>query len=189
MTDSNNLMEQMAADSSETATALPSVQSLDKLTDLVTQLQLREETVDRMTKELSEEKERLRKVSMEDIPNLFDELSLSIIKLKDGQTVEVRRAFAASITQANWPAAKAWLESNGHGALISHDLNVKLKKGEEEQHAVIVEALSEAGLTYKEKQNVHPQTLKAFAREQMESGSDIPQDVFGIFPVRTTKVK
>ncbi len=188
MPDSNDLMSQMAADSAPGATSLPSAENLHRLASLVTSMQLHEERIDRMTKELADEKEQLRKLSMEEIPDLFDELGLSVVKLADGQSVEVRRSYAASITQKNWPQAKAWLEQNGHGAIISHDLTVKLKKGEEEQHVVIVEALDEAGLSYKDKEHVHPQTLKAFAKEQMESGTDIPQDVFGIFPVRQTKV-
>jgi hypothetical protein len=189
MPDGNDLMSQMAADSEESKTALPSTERLSQLATLVKTMQDYQESVDKMTKDLAEEKERLRVVSMEDIPNLFDELELSTIKLADGQTVEVKRSFAASITKAHWPAAKAWLEANGHGAIISHDLTIKIKKGEEEQHTVIVDALTEAGLSYADGEKVHPQTLKGFVKEQMEAGSDIPQDVFGVFPVRMTKVK
>ena len=46
----------------------------------------------------------------------------------------------------------------------------------------MMEQYSAMGWTnYKLKEAVHPQTLKAFVREQVEKGSDIPVSLFNIF--------
>jgi hypothetical protein len=66
---------------------------------------------------------------------------------------------------------------------------IKLKKGEKELYDDLVSDLTLMGVDYGDKEYVHPMTLKAFVKEQMTNGSDIPQEAFGIFPIRITKLK
>lgn len=178
----------MAEDVASSQSRTPTNEELQQLSTLVQSLQEQEQEVDRITEDLKKAKEKLQEVSMERIPNLFDQLGLSQIKLASGETVEVRRTFAAHISQKNWPAAVKWLRDNGHEAIVKHDVIVKLKKGEEEQHRSLIAQLNDDGFSYADKESVHPQTLKAFVTEQIESGADIPMDTFGVHPVRTTKV-
>lgn len=166
----------------------PSNQEMKELTDLVSLMQLQEKEVDALSTQLDQAKTRLMDITMERIPNLFDQLGLSEIKLSSGEAVSVKRSFAAHISQKNWDAAVKWLRDHGHEAIVKHDLNIKLKKGDEDQRRALIRQLDEQGLTYADKESVHPQTLKAFVTEQIESGADIPMDVFGVHPIRTTKV-
>jgi len=178
----------MAEDMESAATKTPTNQEISELADLVTLMQLQEKEVTRLEDELKEAKKALMDTSMERIPNLFDQVGLSEIKLANGQTVSVKRQFAAHISQKNWPAALQWLRENGHEAIVKHDVTVKLKKGEDDQHRSLVAQLNDGGFSYADRESVHPGTLKAFVTEQLESGVDLPMDTFGVHPVRTTKV-
>jgi hypothetical protein len=172
----------------EDAANTPTNQELSELADLVTLMLLQEKEVERLDDELKAAKKALLETSMEKIPNLFDQVGLSEIRLSNGQVVTVKRQFAAHISQKNWPAALQWLRQNGHEAIVKHDVTVKLKKGEENQHRSLVAQLNDGGYSYADRESVHPGTLKAFVTEQLESGADLPMDVFGVHPVRTTKV-
>jgi ferritin len=45
------------------------------------------------------------------------------------------------------------------------------------------------GVSYKDKNFVHPQTLQAFVKEQIENGAEFPTELFKVYPLRSTKVK
>ena len=49
--------------------------------------------------------------------------------------------------------------------------------------------LQDGGLTVKFNESVHAQTMKAFLKEQIAKGSDIPLDLFGARPVWVATVK
>jgi len=49
--------------------------------------------------------------------------------------------------------------------------------------------LQSNGLDPEQKEAVHPSTLKAFVKEQIEKGSEIPSETFGIFIGQKTVIK
>lgn len=188
----NNSIEQdILNDIEEEHSSLESLneQRMNKLAQLVQEQITLEETITEYEDCLKELSEKLRLVSEVKIPDIFDELGFDKIKLKSGEVIEIKRGYASTITEENKDAAFKWLEKNEHDGIIKHDVTVKLKKGESDDHKKIVKFLKEAGLTYEDKEHIHPATLKSFVNEQMEQGSDIPQDVFKIFPIRKTKIK
>jgi hypothetical protein len=44
-------------------------------------------------------------------------------------------------------------------------------------------------MSYSGKTGVHPQTLAAFVKEQVESGADFPLDVFNVYIGQIAKIK
>lgn len=173
----------------DTQIALPSKEKIKELVRLVDSYRAYEEKIKKMQDELSELTAEFNKIQMESIPDLFDELQMKKFVLTDGTGVEVKSGFVGSISEANRNRAHAWLEKNGHAALIKHDFVVKLGKGEKEVAKEVREDLDIIGVGYTEKEHVHHQTLKAFINEQMEQGVDIPEKLFNIFPVRKAIIK
>ena len=163
--------------------------SMGRVAKLANQQRDLEAEINQITEKLVEKQKELEQISENEIPDLFDELGLSEIKLADGRKVTVERGFAASITEKTRPEAHGWLRANGHEALIKHSLSVNLKKGEEKEHKKILDVLNKLNLNYRDKEAVHPQTLKAFVREQMERKVNIPQNAFNVYPIRKTKIK
>ena len=138
---------------------------------------------------LKDMQKKEREISGNLIPDLLDEIGLSELKLPSGEKVIVKRDYAAGITGANYEFCMAWLKDNGHESLIKHDVVAKLKKGDDEEHKALVAKLLELGVNFDDKETVHPGTLKAFVREQIEGGVDFPQEQFSVFPVRKTTIK
>ena len=186
-----NIFEQMKKDSViEEESTLPE-DKLKALTYMVKRMQDVAKEIEKQNEVLEKLNKRYEELRCAHIPDLFDELNLSKITLSTGELVSVKREFLAHITEANKEKAFSWLNENGHGAIIKHDVTVKIKKGGEEQYKDLISDIALFGLDYADKQYVHPGTLKAFVNEQMNGAEDngnIPQDVFGVYPLRITKI-
>jgi hypothetical protein len=164
----------------------------DKLGELGELLRQRQELVDRVQEAeeaLEHFRELLNVVETRKIPDLFDELGMSEVTLADGRKVTVKPEYYASITKEHFPAAKAWLQERGHDSIVKSEVVLRFGRGEHEQLAKVKKTLEALRQAFSEKEAIHPATLKSFVREQKEAGADLPDDVFGVYLERVTKVK
>ena len=139
---------------------------------------------------LKEAKENERRLREEAIPLLMFELELTMLKLNDGTTIETSKDIFASITQAKKDAAFKWLEENKFSGLIKTQVEINFPRGDHELAKKWHHFLKESKkLDVDLQESVHPQTLKAFVKEQIQAGNSVPMDLFGVMVVDTTKVK
>jgi len=167
---------------------LNSVNDAKSLSDQVVKLkQLEDDLVDK-EKELKELKRHIDLVSGEVIPTMMQEMNISTLKLADGSSVEVKPVYGASITVANKEAAYTWLRENGLGDLIKNEITVSFGRNEDNkasQYAILAKG---QGFEPVQKLKVEPMTLKALVRERLESGQEMPSDLFNVFAGNRTKV-
>lgn len=176
-------------DANKTAESMGSMEKLGQLSDLCKKQISIEDKISEAEESIKKLKKELADYRDTKIPDIFDELGMSKFSLTDGTEVLVERGFVGNITAKTQKKAFAWLKKNKHGDIIKHDFTVKMKSGQEEQSKELREELELLGVTYAEKSSIHPGTLKAFVNEQMDQGTDIPQDAFNIFPIRKAKIK
>ncbi len=156
-------------------------QEVNRIADLCKKQIELEKEVDRLNELLAETQKKLSSIREHDLPDAMAEAGVSELKLKDGAKVTVQPFVGAHITEAKKRDAHQWLDENGHGGLIKRELTFKFNR-EDTAWEKMMEQYSAMGWTnYKLKEAVHPQTLKAFVREQVEKGSDIPVSLFNIF--------
>jgi glutamyl/glutaminyl-tRNA synthetase len=182
-----SILGMIVEDSESKEPQLPDNEKLKALSEALIKMKKLESKITELSNELKIYTDIYNLIRSVTIPDIFDELGMRSFTLSDGTKAWVDRSFAASISKKNEEAAFNWLSENGHDGIIKHDVVVKVK-GEEELHRQIIAGLKKLEADYEDKQYIHPQSLKAFVREQMEKGSDIPQDVFGVFPVRVAKI-
>ena len=168
---------------------VPKEEKLGELAKAVKKMLLIETQMIELQELLAQTNQQYEDIRKNIIPDIFDEIGISDFTLADGTKVKVDRDYAASITEDNKVVAFDWLKKEGHEDIIKHDVVIKLKKGEKELYDDLVSDLTLMGVDYGDKEYVHPMTLKALVKEQMTNGSDIPQEAFGIFPIRITKLK
>ena len=121
-----------------------------------------------------------RKVNEEDIPALMEEMGMDSITV-DGNKVALRRFVHARIPDDKKHEAFTWLRSIGEGDIIKNDVTVSFKSGEDNMANSVVEDLrSQYGLEPAQKEHVRPQTLKAWAKNRIESGQELDFDTFGV---------
>lgn len=160
----------------DVARAVPADNKLTQVGELAQrQVSLEAEVAD-LELILKNRKEDLRTVSEELLPEaLLEAGGLTEIRLASGEKISVRPYYSGSISQKNRPAAHGWLRDNGHGDLIKHEIKAAFGKGEEEAAARAASALRDLGVEFSDDDKVHPQTLRAFIREQTEAGVQIPE--------------
>lgn len=145
--------------------------------------------MEELSEELASVQKRLKDVSEQAIPDLMQQLG-GIQKIKvNGWVIEVKKWYSGSISEVNRPSAFKWLAEHKHDALIKNDVMARFGKGEDSKAEDLVKTIRNLGYEVEQKKYVHPQTLKAFIREQMEKGVDFPQDLFGVFTGYATTVK
>ena len=162
--------------------------TLDQMASLARALVDADGSVEQAELNLKEAKERARVLREETIPSAMQELGLEELKLDTGEKLTVKQDVYASIPTAQKDAAFQWLEDNGFGGLIKVEVTADYRKGEAEVAMALYKELQERGLQVEFGQSVHAQTLKAFLREQLAAGANVPLDLFGARPVWTAKI-
>ena len=162
--------------------------SLDDMASLARALVDADSAVEDADQALKDAKERARVLREETIPSAMQELGLEELKLATGQKLSIKQEVYASIPASNKQAAFQWLNDNGFGGLIKIDVDASFGKGEQDAALALYQELTSRGLTASFDQGVHAQTLKAFLKEQLSQGTNIPLDLFGARPVWTAKL-
>ena len=152
-----------------------------KLKDLEDEIANAEESINKL-------KEQARVLSQFEIPAMMQEMHITKLKLKDGESVEVKPFYSASITPENQDKAFEWLRNNGLGDIIKNDITVTFGRGEDNKAAQYAVLARGQGFEPVQKVGVHAQTLKAVVRERIESGQDMPSDLFKTFAGNQTKI-
>ena len=167
---------------------LNSVNDAKSLSDQVVKLKQLEDDLVNKEKELKELKRHIDLVSGEVIPTMMQEMNISTLKLADGSSVEVKPVYGASITVANKEAAYTWLRENGLGDLIKNEITVSFGRNEDNKASSYATLAKGQGFEPVQKLKVEPMTLKALVRERLESGQEMPSDLFNVFAGNRTKV-
>ena len=128
-------------------------------------------------------------LSEQTIPNLMQQAGVSMIKLSDGSSVEVKPFYSARIPASKSDEAFDWLRNNGHGDLIKNQVSLEFGMKQDNEAKLIIEELKAKGLPVKQKTSVHPSSLRGFVREQIQDlGKDVPAELFGTYVANKTKI-
>ena len=168
--------------------SLGEVDNAKALSDQVTKLQSLEDEIEEQEKKLKELKRNQELLSGEVIPTMMTEMNISTLKLADGSAVEVKPVYGASIPVAKKEEAFNWLRSNGLGDLIKNEVTVSFGRNEDNKAAEYANLAQGQGYQPVQKLKVEPMTLKALVRERIESGQDMPSDLFNVFAGNRTKI-
>jgi len=181
----NNLLDKMESDVRK-----PTLgdNSLKEMADLCAEQVALEEDVRQLEEQLKAKKQAVNKLSFEIIPARMSELGLESLTLKDGSSVKIKQLVHAAIPVPYREEAFKWLRDNGHGDLIKNEISASFGKGEDSIANEFIDKIEELGYQPQQKLWVEPMTLKAFVREQIANGSELPTDKFGVFIGAETKI-
>jgi len=155
---------------------------VEKLDNLAKEIEATEDV-------LKQRKKNYDYLSSEVIPTMMAEMGLSHLKLMDGSSVDVKPNYSASITIANRDAAFQWLRDNNLGDIIKNEISVSFGRNEDNKAADYASLASERGFSPTQKLKVEPMTLKALVRERLESGKEMPTELFNVFVGNKTTIK
>ena len=173
------------ADQTESITQTNDAKALSdqviKLRDLEDEIKVAEESLKQLKKQADT-------LSGEVIPTMMTEMNISTMKLADGSAIEVKPVYGASIPADKKEEAFNWLRENGLGDLIKNEVTVSFGRNEDNKAAEYAVLAQGQGFQPTQKLKVEPMTLKALVRERIESGKDMPSDLFNVFAGNRTKI-
>ena len=182
----NELTQQMEQDQTD---VIDQTKNISSLANQVKKLKSLEDEITQDEELLKKKKQNLNQISEEIIPTLLGEMGLSSLKLADGSSVDVKPNYRASISVANREKAYSWLRSNGLGDIIKNEITVSFGRNEDNKAAEYANLAKGQGYQPTQKMKVEPMTLKALVRERIESGNDLPTDIFNVFVGNRTIIK
>jgi len=178
----SNLFQEMEADQAK-ASDIDNIDDsgLKSVAEVARQITETEAKLAHHEQELKDIKKKLLKLTDEDLPALLQEIGVSEFKLDDGSEVKVRPTYGAHIKVENKEKAFNWLRENGFDDIIKNVISFQFGRGDDNDASRLMEMASEQGYDPLQKQDVHSQTLKAFVKERIEKGEELPMDLFGAF--------
>lgn len=156
----------------------------------VERLVVLKEEIDSLNAVLKQRADEFRKISEEDIPSSMDAAGCKSFTDSKGYVITVEDFVQASIPKNRQLEAFAWLDNNGYGDLIKVELKANFGRGEREKAiAIAKEVVERFHVGMETKDSVHASTLKAFVKEQLSEGKELPADLLGIYQGRVAKIK
>jgi len=154
-----------------------------KLKSLQDDIERAEEHVDNLKKMADD-------ISSRVIPELLAEQGLTSLKLADGSSVTVKREYRCTLPKEDERRQSAynWLRENGLGDIIKNNVIVTFGRGEDDKAQRLLDLAASNGFEPNQKSDVAWNTLTALFQERVESGLDMPSDVFSTWIKDTTKI-
>jgi len=138
--------------------------------------------------ELKDAKREHRKVAEDLLPAALQEYGVTELKMEDGSEITVAPYYSASIAKDRQDEAFQWLNDNGFADIIKNTVSVSFGREEDDSAKKLVDSLEDNGYATAQKKWVEPMTLKAFVREQVEKGSDLPLETFNVYIGQKTRI-
>ena len=103
----NDILGMMEEDFEKTLSSVETLDNagLDTVAGLARKIKYQQDKVERLDRELKDEKQALLKLTDEDLPSTMADLGLSMFSLDYGSTVEVKPTYGVSILVKDRPAA------------------------------------------------------------------------------------
>lgn len=137
--------------------------------------------VERAEEALAAAKAALDRTQRTDIPELMKELGMTEVTLGElGVKVALTTGVDISIPEAVRPDAYAWMADKGYGALVRAEVKVVFGAAELEKADACAQLLQQKEYDTEVNMSVPPPTLKAWARERLSAGEDIPPTLFNV---------
>jgi hypothetical protein len=159
------------------ASAAPSTDMLARITTAAhALLELKAQEIALET-QLAELKKQIMEMEFNTLTSLMDEAGVPMLALDEGQQLVRGEEVYASISKANAAAAAAWLIAHGYGAIVRTKVLVELEKEDTELLDLTRSALDKAHIGYEESSAVNAATLRAFVKERLEAGTELPDSI------------
>lgn len=173
--------------------------ALESVSALVKRFQEAEARVKTLEAQLDKARLDRDQIAEVDIPEAMSSYGVQRMDMGNGVTLSLAEETYANISDERCAAAFAWLRDKGHGAIIKNTITLQLGRQEDAKADQLIAQMREQGFAPERKEAVHPSTLKAFVKEQIdrEAGltpeellaqGSLPRATFGVFQKRVAKL-
>lgn len=146
-----------------------------------------EKLISKLEDTLERAKNKLKEISQRRLPDAMLNNGLSEFKLDDGSKISVKKLYLPHIKEENKEEAYNWLISSGND-IIKNNIELTFSKGNSEEAKKALNLLKDNGYAPVSKENIHWQTFRAWAKDALEKGVEIPE-IIDIHIIDEAKIK
>jgi len=175
----DDVLKQAMADAESAAPSQEKLASVEQL--IAEQLRL-EDLLERLEEKRKETQALYDGIRDRQLPDAMLEAGVSEFKTTAGMKVKIEKLYLASVTKDKAPAFYDWLDGQGHGGIIESNILIPFGKGGREQAKSVLDEIADMlqdnpSVEPQLAESIHWATLRAFAREQIEEGNDLPPEL------------
>lgn len=137
---------------------------------------------------LKQLKEQHRQISEEQLPELFERVGMEELKTRSGLPLKLKERVHTSVSKERKPKAIAWLDEHGHGGMVKRTVVVEFDKTKEDKVKALLRLIGRNWPNHRTELDVHGSTVKAFVKQQLKDGKEIPIDLFGVHCVNAVEI-
>lgn len=142
--------------------------------------------VEEKEKEIHALKEQYNNIERRLLPELFEELGVQEIVLRDGTKIRLNSFYVGRLTPVNKEEAFHWLSDRNLDSIVKNKIDISLERGSQDTLRVIKAFCEENAIPFNLKEDIHHATLKSFINEQMEN-PDFPKELFNVHEVKQVR--
>jgi hypothetical protein len=145
-----------------------SINSISRLAERIIDFQKRITSIEDT---LKTDKAALRKLTDEELPAAMAEVNMKKFETDSGYSVAIKKIYVTNIKVEDRIKAFEWLRENGHGDLIKNIVSISFGKGEDDLALRFKALAEEENIPVETDTKIHPMTLRAWGKEQIEKGN------------------
>lgn len=150
--------------------------------------QILEHEIKELEEQLKERKNACKEILEYLVPSILEENDITEVKFKDGTKVALKKEYYATFTKNKQEKLSRWLQDHSLYDIVSTEITLDFGKGNMKDVLGCCQYLEEDGYEPHVKERIHSSTLKAFARERMESKKKI-EDMYTLEKNRSPYVE
>ena len=149
------------------------------------------QTIEGLEEMVKAHRAELHALTNRTIPDIMRAAHTSLFKMDNGAKVELKDFINGGLPKEPELRRDAlmWLEKNGAKDLIKTSISLALGRGQKDDALAVRKALGKLGMTFIEKEDVHAQSLYAYARERMKAGKELPIETLGLYVGQVAKIE
>jgi len=166
-------------DEEDKTSAVPTDRETREIAGWVSKVQQLDEEMRQADSRLKSAKAERWHVVTVDLPLAFQQFNITRMDVA-GLTLTLRPIVNPNVKKEDALTMHEWLIANGHGDLIKRVVQIPFGRGDESFDDV-TSYLDSQGINYETKEGVAHNTLQAWARQMVEDGVELPDEVFHIW--------
>lgn len=171
----------------------PNEGQLKSISELAEEAHSLMKLIDELEASLKVHKAELMTLTHKALPDALAAAGTSSFTTTNGVKVSIKEIMQGTLPkdEAKRAAALNWIANHGGQAIIKSELIAEFEKGSGnlQRKNQAAEALANLGVTFQDKESIHPQTLCAFAREKVQNGEEVPTEMLGLYAGRMAKIE
>jgi len=139
--------------------------------------------------QVADVKSGVKRLQEDLLPTAMELAGMKDFTLKDGSKVKVEDSLFISIRAEKRGETFEWMKDHGHGSIVKHVISAEFGRGDDDKAKALTTLLEQNDVEFQDAQDVHWQTLRKWAKDEMAEGRHPPEELFSMLELQIATIK